>query len=174
MTIVDGDMRSYDLNELFDAVIITANSVNHLENPYDLEKTLRCAAKHLKDDGLLIFDALHPELRHLLRDKQHKYDHDEFIVKKTGQRIKVYENSEYDRKTQTSSVDYYYTSESGETKVLSIKNHFFFPEELDYIVYKSDFDVIHKLGTYDGGEFTSSSKEQIYILRKKTQGVRNG
>lgn len=119
------------------------------------------------DCGLLIFDALHPELNHLLRDKHHQYDHDEFIVKKTGQKVTVYENSEYDRKTQTSSVDYYYTAENGETKVLSIKNHFFFPQELDYIVFKSDFDVLRKLGTYTGEEFTASSKEQIYILRKK-------
>lgn len=167
LTIVNGDMRNYKLNQRFDAVIITANSVNHLENPWDLEKTLKCAAEHLFVGGLLIFDALHPELHHLLRDKQHQYDHDEFIVQKTGEKITVYENSEYDRKTQTSSVDYYYTDESGETKVLSIKNHFFFPQELDYIVSKSDFDVLRKLGTYTGEEFTSESKEQIYILKKK-------
>lgn len=38
LTIVNGDMRNYKLDQRFDAVIITANSVNHLENPYDLEK----------------------------------------------------------------------------------------------------------------------------------------
>lgn len=167
LTIVCGDMRNFELHQIFDAVIITANSVNHLENPFDLEKTLACVSRHLNSGGLLIFDALHPELRHLLRDKDHEYDHDEFIVKKTGEHITVYENSLYDRATQTSSVDYYYTTESGVTKVLNIKNHFFFPQELDYIISKSDFNIIHKYGSYDLEDFCSSAKEQIYILQKK-------
>ena len=63
LTIVNGDMRNYKLDQRFDAVIITSNFVNHLK------KTLKCTAEHLVDSGLLIFDALHPELNHLLRDK---------------------------------------------------------------------------------------------------------
>ena len=166
LTIIQADMRNLHLNRTFDAVIITANSVNHLEKNKDLEKTLKCMYCLLKENGILVFDALNPELHHLLRDREHYYDHAEFVYNKTGERITVCENSDYDRATQTSAVSYYYSRENGETIVLNIKNRFYFPCELNYVIEKSGFKIIEKFGTYKKTPFEKNAKEQIFILKK--------
>ncbi len=53
LTIVNGDMRNYKLNQRFDAVIITANSVNHLETHGIWKKRLNVRQNIYLSEGSL-------------------------------------------------------------------------------------------------------------------------
>lgn len=56
-----GDMRSFDLDKKFDLILCPYDSINHLLNFSDWEKTFASIKKHLKDEGIFIFDYNTPE-----------------------------------------------------------------------------------------------------------------
>lgn len=161
------DMRDMHFDKKFDVILITSNSVNHLEKTEDFEKMLDSVYSLLEDDGILVFDALKPRFKYLMRNMDEFYDEDEFILKKTGEKIKICENSKYDHATQINNVNYYYTDSKGKKTVLNTKVRLFFPQELDYIISKSKFKFENKYDWYDLREFRGKTNEQIYILRKE-------
>lgn len=160
------DMRDMKFNQKFDIILITSNSVNHLEKTEDFEKMLSCVYHLLENDGLLIFDALKPRFKYLMRNMNEFYDHDEFILKKTGEKISICENSKYNHATQINNVNYYYKDSKGKETVLNTKVRLYFPQELDYIIQKSNFKIVGKYDWYDLRKFEGKTNEQIFILRK--------
>ena len=64
-----------NFNIKFDIIIITSNSVNHLEKTEDFEQLLSCAYNLLEKDGVLIFDALRPRFKYLTRNMDEYYDY---------------------------------------------------------------------------------------------------
>ena len=160
------DMRDMKFDMKFDIIIITSNSVNHLEKTEDFEKMLSCTYNLLNDGGLLVFDALRPKFKYLIRNTDEYYDHDEFTLSKTGETIKICENSVYDHATQINNVNYYYTDSKGKRTILNTKVRLFFPQELDYIIQKSKYKLVGKYDWYDLRPFEGKTNEQIFILRK--------
>lgn len=165
------DMRNFIVGELFDAVIITANSINHLENAHDLLKCLHSCERCLKPNGILVFDALNPFFKFLTRKPNMSYDHDTFITSDTKEIINVFETSHYEKSTQINTVVYHYTDENGNTYNQQTKVRMYFPKELDFIIEMSPFRIINKYGWYDKREFDGKTNEQIYILGKKDRKI---
>ena len=160
------DMRCMKFDCKFDIILITSNSVNHLEETEDFEKMLSSSYELLEKGGLLVFDALRPRFKYLMRNMNEFYDNDEFILKKTGEKIQICENSKYNHATQINNVNYYYTDSKGNQTILNTKVRLFFPQELDYIISKSDFKIVGKYDWYDLRTFEGKTNEQIYILQK--------
>jgi len=52
------DMRELNLKEKFDVILCLYDSINNLENLDEIKKAFISAHKHLKKDGLYIFDTL--------------------------------------------------------------------------------------------------------------------
>jgi len=57
----EGDIRSLELNEQFDAALCTNDSLNYVQQPGELQAVFAAAGRHLRPGGLLAFDCL-PEL----------------------------------------------------------------------------------------------------------------
>lgn len=53
---IEADIRNLDLITRFDLIFIPFNSIHHLYHNQDLFSVLKNVMKHLKDDGILIFD----------------------------------------------------------------------------------------------------------------------
>jgi SAM-dependent methyltransferase len=51
-----GDMRDFDLQEQFDAVLCIYDSINYTVDEAELEAVFRAVSKHLVPSGLFIFD----------------------------------------------------------------------------------------------------------------------
>lgn len=160
------DMRKMKIKTKFDVILITSNSINHLEKTKDLEKTLESAYGLLNDGGVLIFDVLKPRFKYLTRNTNEFYDYDSFILSKTNEKILICENSKYNHATQINNVYYYYTDSKGNQTVLNIKVRLYFPQELDYIISKTKFKIKNKYDWYDYRKFEGKTNEQIYILEK--------
>ena len=60
---VQGDMRSFDLDRIFDFVFITANSLLHLHAAEDLVSCFRSVRKHLAPGARFVFDVFNPSVR---------------------------------------------------------------------------------------------------------------
>ena len=52
----DGDMRDFQLNQRFDAVLCTYDSINYAYDETELSNVFQCVAEHLEPGGLFIFD----------------------------------------------------------------------------------------------------------------------
>ena len=63
---VEGDMRSLDLHEAFDVIFIPFNSIHHLYRNQDLFDALKTVKKHLRGDGLFLFDCFNPNIRYIV------------------------------------------------------------------------------------------------------------
>ncbi len=51
-----GDIRDFKFKEKFDIIICAFDTLNHLKNLKDWESLFKSAKKHLKDEGVFIFD----------------------------------------------------------------------------------------------------------------------
>jgi SAM-dependent methyltransferase len=58
--LVEADMRTLDLGERFDAVLVPLGGLQHLETTDDLVAALETIASHLADDGLAVIDVEAP------------------------------------------------------------------------------------------------------------------
>ena len=58
---IEADMRALDLPQQYDLIFIPFNSIHHLYTNDDLFQTLQTVKKHLKKDGLFIFDCFNPK-----------------------------------------------------------------------------------------------------------------
>jgi len=67
ITLVQGDMRSFDLGRHFPLVILCCNSLAHLTTNEDVKAGLACVLKHLSPGGLFAFDVVNPDVRALAR-----------------------------------------------------------------------------------------------------------
>lgn len=51
-----GDMRNFQLNQRFDVILCTYDSINYAITEDELSSVFQCASEHLEPDGLFIFD----------------------------------------------------------------------------------------------------------------------
>ena len=51
-----GDMLNFQLNQQFDAILCTYDSINYASNENELTRTFKTVSEHLVPDGLFIFD----------------------------------------------------------------------------------------------------------------------
>lgn len=169
---IQGDMRSFDLGRKFDSILITSNSLNHIEKNEDLTKCFNTMMDHLEDDGVLVFDILNPLPSFLVRDMEREYDHRIFENKLNGKRFKMWENSSYNRAEQINYVNYFYQYVDGnelpvgEVIKATIKVRLFYPQEMDMFLNMSGYKF-EKYGWYDFSEFTGVGPAQIYFVRKE-------
>jgi SAM-dependent methyltransferase len=61
VTVHEGDMRAFGLNQTFPLVMIPFRPMQHMFTVEDQVAALKTAAAHLTDDGLLAFDVFYPK-----------------------------------------------------------------------------------------------------------------
>jgi len=75
--LVEGDMRSFDLDQRFDVVACVFDSINHLLDVASWESLVACVEHHLTEGGLFVFDVnCVGELRRLGDEPPWVYDFD--------------------------------------------------------------------------------------------------
>ncbi|KYG30578.1 class I SAM-dependent methyltransferase [Bacillus gaemokensis] len=167
------DMRNLNLNKKFDMIIITSNSLNHIETNKDLQKTFQSIHNHLNENGVLVFDILNPKFNFLLRDPNGVYAEEILKYGESNKFFKTWENNSYSYKEQINYVTYYYQfcDESGTNTAeniikMQLKVRLYFPQEIDYVIQKSGFKIRKKYDWYDQRPWEGNTGEQILILEK--------
>ena len=67
LKLVCADMRTFRLKQKFEAIIVTFRAFQHLYSVDDQLKALKCFKKHLKPNGILIFDVYNPNLNYIAK-----------------------------------------------------------------------------------------------------------
>lgn len=191
IALIEADFRDFDLGEKFDIAIMPFNSLQHLHSIEDINIFFNNLKKHLKDDGLFIFEVTNPDMDDLSRAPDDVVPYDAIYVSrdpKTGkisridkpednksikdkspQMLVIEDFVNYDAKNQIANFTLHYSlNDEEDIAVLNISLRAFFPQELDTILYYNGFKLVKKYGDFDKNPLVLSSPSQIVICRPES------
>ena len=151
------DMRTVRLPRKFESVILAFNTLMHMISDDDLARAFETVRAHLDQGGLFYFDLHTPFPELLTRDPAARYDPQEMIAPKTGDRYIVTESNEYDARTQINRMYFFYQQVDrnghaiGSEKRAVLLLRVIFPRELDRWLHQEGFEVV---GEWDDFERT--------------------
>ncbi|MGY5853461.1 MAG: class I SAM-dependent methyltransferase [Candidatus Thorarchaeota archaeon] len=163
VTLVEGDMSDFSLDEKFPLVIIPA-SFGHALTTEEQLSTLRCIKDHIQDDGLFVLD-LYTNILHL--DKTGFKDApanlpDGRIVTRSG-KITV------DMTEQLMRIDltYHVTHIDGNEETIQVSSGaaVIGNKEADHLLRLTGLQVEKEFGGYDRSRYTTDSGRRILLLR---------
>ena len=187
---LEADARDFDLGERFKLVFLTGNTFQAFLTNADQEALLACAHKHLAGDGLLAFETRNPRWANMTgtpddwRPPAARENYGVHAVLETSSRetgFRTYIDRE-GREVQESLTQVYdhvaqvltWTAhhrwhQDGElqTRLGHTSVRFTFPQELDALLRRNDFEVIRRYGDWDRSSLTASSPSIIVVCRKR-------
>jgi SAM-dependent methyltransferase len=163
--LVQLDMRDFDLGRrTFDTIIVAINSVMHLHNLDDFRSFFRSVARHLSQEGRLVFDAFVPSVAMLGRDPKQRQLVGVAVHETLGE-VTVEESLiRYDPVTQISHVDWYWSAD-GKRDFLksSLQMRSIFPQEMPLLIAWGGLQLEQRFGDFDGSPLTSESPRQVCV-----------
>lgn len=169
---VDGDMRSFDLGQTFDLVILGFNSFAYLHTVEDQLACLRAVRRHLAPGGRFALDLLVPLLTFLAEAQvsppviRQELDHpvpDQGIARFLRSCA-----DRYDAETQTIASTYFYelyhVDGRQERFTKDLAWHMYFTRELSLLLHLSGLAPVERHGAYDGTPFSKRSKQYLWIM----------
>ena len=142
-----GDVRTVDLKQSFDAVLMMFAVLGYQLDNTDVLSALRTARRHLRSDGIFVFDVWYgPAVLHERPSQRIKV-----IPGEEGEQILRVTSGELDTNRQVCNVHYHvWKLKEGKLTGEAEENHFmryFFPLELNLLLECSGFAPI-RLGTF--------------------------
>jgi hypothetical protein len=174
ITVVEGDLRSFDVGERFPLVIAVFNVLEHLYTRVEVDACLRCVVAHLdepkgnKPGGAFAFDVQLPDLAWLLRDPVKRWAKTRFTDPTTGRAMLYSTNHDYDPVGQIALIRLYYEPADGKgpTKIVKLSQRKFFPAELEALVAHAGLRVIERYGDFGWRALDATAESQVLVCEK--------
>jgi SAM-dependent methyltransferase len=160
---IEGDMRSFDLDETFALIMLPSNNLGHLHTPEDFENCVGCVKRHLQPGGAFVIDVFVPNLKLLLRDADEEYVLDEYDGPDGQGRVRVMARSHYESTTQIMRTTTIRKVDGQPDLVGSLNLKMYFPRELEALVRCSGLRIAARYGGHDGQPFDEKSRFQILV-----------
>jgi SAM-dependent methyltransferase len=172
VTLVEGDMTTFDLGRRFALITIPFRAFSHLITVDAQVACLQRVGEHLADDGELVFDLFQPRLDVLLdphaaqevEDSPESALPDGRRVRRTARRM------QWRQAEQIVQVEFNYYIKSREGAVEHLMETFpfryFFRYEVEHLLARTGFDVAALYGWYDRSPLTEEPREMIFTARK--------
>lgn len=169
--LVEADMSAFDLGRCFAAVLVPYRTFQHLLDPLDQQRALRCIGAHLERGGRLVFNTFDP-LAEFVRDgfsTPVRRDLD-FVAAQTGHRVSVYYSRHADPEVQVVEQELVFEefARDGESlgRQASLLQLRWTPQgEMRYLLERYGFAVEALYGDFNGAAH-SGFGEQIWIASK--------
>lgn len=148
------DMRTLRLRRRFDRVILAFNTIMHMLEDEDLLAVLETARAHLSAGGRFHLDLFTPYPLFPERDPTGRYDPQQMIDPRTGERWIVTENNHYEPRRQINHMRFYYRRADpngapvGPERFTEILLRVLFPRELDAFVRRAGFRIVREHEDY--------------------------
>ena len=160
----EADIRTLDLSEKYDLIFIPFNSIHHLYTNDDLFKTFSAVKKHLKEDGLFLFDCFNPNIQFIVENEKEQSEIAEFTTN-DGRKVVIKQRMRYENKTQINRIEWHYYINGNFDSIQNLDMRLFFPQELDTYIGNNDFTIIHKFGSFEEEAFNDHSEKQIFVCQ---------
>jgi hypothetical protein len=174
ITLVEGDMRHFSLDQRFKLVMIPYRAFLHLLTPEDQRQALTNIREHLADDGRLILNIFDPRLDLIVGQQgplgtAQKKDWD-FVHPDTGHRIVGWTTIQYDIERQMIEEERIFEELDGEGRVTSrtyspLTLRYVYRYEMQYLLELCGYQVEALYGDFQRGPFRAGG-EQIWVARR--------
>jgi SAM-dependent methyltransferase len=170
---VQGNMRSFQLDECFGLVIITGDAFQHINTPEDQLSCLECIKRQLMPGGQLVVHLNHLDFRwlgELLGRKDHPFEVEgKFTRAATGREIQSYRAWSYEPSTQTAIVHARWEEMDTTGHVMDFwqtapaRIHCVFRFEMEHVLARADFTVDALYGDFSRHPLADNSSDMIYV-----------
>ncbi len=171
-TIIEGDMRDFNLGRTFSLITMPFRPFQHLGEVKEQIACLCCCHRHLEPGGQLLLDIFNPDLK-LINDKSREQEHGDepqFVLPDSRSVIRRMRNFDQDFANQRFHCEliYYVIHPDGreERLVHSFGMRYLFRWEAEHLLARCGFQVVDVFGSYDRRPFASDSPEMIILARK--------
>ncbi len=163
---IEADMRTLNLPEKFDLILIPFNSIHHLYTNEGLFQALKVVADHLKEGGTFLLDCFNPNIQYLVEAEKEQQKIAEYTTS-DGREVLIKQTMHYEKATQINRIEWHHFINGEFHSIQNLDMRLFFPQELDSYLDWAGFNVIHKFGGFEEEAFTDQSEKQIYVLALK-------
>lgn len=164
---IEGDVRTFHLNEQFRLIIETGGTFQHLLARTDLEAMLERVREHLERAGCFIFSIVFPHL-YFLQD--HQDEHAFSYTTEDGRVVSLSASQQYDhlRQIWIEVAIRRWKKKNGQEviKQVPLARRLIFPQEMEMLLQYNGLSVIERYGDWDKSPLTNESKLMIYVCRK--------
>jgi SAM-dependent methyltransferase len=169
VTLVQGDLRDFDLGGRFALTIIPINTFMHC---YDIEQQLaclRCVRRHLESGGRLVVDVYHPDLETLLEADGRLMSDGSVFDPETGHTVQRTTHRRLDMANQTQHVTYHMdevgTDGAVRRTAFPFRMRFVFRFEMELLLRAAGFSLETVYGSYELEPFETGSEKMIFVAR---------
>lgn len=168
VTIIEGDMTKFDLDQKFPLIIIP-NSIGHAITTVDQIATLQCIRNHLTDTGIFILDLYPGEMQY-----EHAVFKENLVALPDGTTVERHGEIRSDllRKIMTVNLQYIVRDNNQdfiEEVIVESPVALLFNREVDLLVQVAGFEIEKELGDFDGSPYSSECGHRILILKKSNE-----
>jgi ubiquinone/menaquinone biosynthesis C-methylase UbiE len=179
---VEADMRSFELNQLFDLVMIPSHSFQNLNSADDQTTCIECIWRHLKPGGLLIIHLDHMNAENMkwlgeISGEQRGVfeDQGQFKHPKTGFIIKTSGSWSYEPASQTATSQTIWEEIDADGKHVrrwetgAVRLHCIFRFEMEHLLKRVGFEIEHVFGDFNQQELRDDSPHMIWLASKPNE-----
>lgn len=160
---VCADMRRFKLRDKFEAIIVTFRAFQHMYSVNDQLHALEAIKRHLKPNGVLIFDVYNPSLKYIQHGNwQWKKDKNKKPTK-IGKEVKFDYRNRYDMAKQIMYQEYRFCYPDGKNEIASLQMRFFFRFEIEHLLRIANFRIKNLYGDFKKNKFNNASTEMIWV-----------
>jgi SAM-dependent methyltransferase len=170
VTIVDGDMRDFSIDDRFALAIIPFRPMQHLMTIDDQLSCLDAIRRHLVPGGRLIFDVFNPDLARIGSPPAAEWNDtpetalpNGWSFRRSGRMVAVH------RLDQVNDVELIYdlTSPEGksERRVHAFSMRWYMRAEIEHLVARAGFELDTIYGNFDRSPLTDASPEMVVVAR---------
>jgi len=172
ITVVQGDLRDFDVGDTFPLVIAVFNVLEHLYTRVEVDACLRRVAAHLTPakksrdgGGAFAFDVQMPDLAWLLRDSTKRWAKTRFTDPTTGRAMFYSTNHDYDPVGQIALIRLYYEPVDGKgpSRIVKLSQRKFFPAELEGLVAHAGLRMVERYGDFGWRSLDGSAESQVLV-----------
>jgi SAM-dependent methyltransferase len=155
VTLVEGDMRDFDLGESFNLITTPFRPFQHLLTVEDQLSCLECIHRHLAPGGIFILDIFNPSLDYLTADhlgqeieREHPFTTPEGIKVERTHKITA---RDYHNQIQDVELIYYLTHPDGreERIVHAFPMRYLFRFEAEHLLVRAGFKVLELFADFN-------------------------
>jgi SAM-dependent methyltransferase len=172
---IEGDMRSFELGETFELVIIPGHAFQNLNTPQDQVACLGCIKRHLTPGGTLVVHLDPPDipwLADLRREKGGVFEvAEQFQDPDTGRQVRALRAWSYEPSTQTATVQTVWEELDSDGRVVNrvergpIRLHCVFRFEMEHLLARAGLEVEAVYGDFFRQELQDNSPDMIWIAK---------
>lgn len=168
LSVVQGDVRDFKLDEQFGLIVVPLNSFMHLETVDDQLAALRSLRRHVAPGGQLVLDLFNPDPRDLMTD-QGVLVYERTFTGPAGRPVQKWVLRRTDAARQRQSVEFIYDElqEDGTVvrRALPFVMRWLYRYEAQHLLARAGWQLEAVYGDYDLEPFGSESPQLIVLAR---------